>query len=144
MFNLDIDEQLSIWANFRKNLEVCEDPFQSLIDFWANTPLIAHNHNLDPYYPASWPTPWEIIYEGRYDDFTKAVIMGYSLLMTERFKNSSIQIRTLIDKDKNRLYNAIFIDDIWVLNFCDEHAVLSSAIPCSCNLENLVELVRPR
>jgi hypothetical protein len=144
MFKSDLDSRLTAWSKLRKNLEVSEYPFQDLIDFWQQAPLSNNNNPIDPFYPASWPTPWEIIEINRYNDFTKAVMMGYTLLLTDRYKDLSIQIKTLVDKEHKRLYNAVYIDDMWVLNFSDFEVVLSDQIPNSCCLENLVELKRPR
>ena len=144
MFTLDIDDRLTAWSEFRKSLEISQSPFDDLINFWAYAPLIAHNHNIDPYYQGSWPTPWEIIAENRYDDFTKAIMMGYTLLLTEKFKKNNVQIRTLVDKEKNRLYNIVLIDNNMVLNFRDDMPVTEDEIPETCVLENLVELARHR
>jgi hypothetical protein len=105
---------------------------------------VAFNHRIDPFYQASWPTPWEIIVENQYDDFTKAVMMGYTLLLTDRYKDSQVQIKTLVDTTKNRLYNVLCVDDTWALNYSDNEVVLVDNIPSLYNLENLVNLERPR
>jgi hypothetical protein len=144
MFDLEIDDRLSAWSNIRKNIDTSSDPLQDLVEFWKDTPFTAHNHHVDPYYPASWPTPWEMVVENKYDDFTKAVMMGYTLLLTEKFKNSSIQIKTLVDTDLKRLYNIACVDNTWALNYDDGVVVPLSNIPSLYSLENLVELKRPR
>lgn len=71
-------------------------------------------------------------------------MMGYTLLLTERFKNSQIIIKTLVDNDQNKLYNVIYIDNTWVLNYKDFEPVSIKNIPESLRLENQVELARPR
>lgn len=144
MFKLDEDSRLAAWADFRKHLDNSTDPLQDVIDFWSNCPLKSNRNVLDPFYVGSWPTPWEIIVENQYDDFTKSVMIGYTILLTERYKNSSVQIRTLVDKVNNRLYNTVYIDEFFVLNFHDDRAIISENIPDFCRLENLVELTRPR
>jgi len=144
MFKLEVEDRLAAWSDLRKQIDSSADPFEPLLNFWAETPFTAHNHLIDPYYPASWPTPWEIIVENKYDDFTKAVMIGYTLLLTERFKNSSIQIKTLIDNDQNRLYNIVYVDDRWALNYQDNQAVVVDKVPSLYRLENIVELKRPR
>lgn len=144
MFKLDVEDRLSAWSALRKDVDISSDPLQTLIDFWANTPFVPHNHNIDPYYSASWPTPWEIIVENKYDDFTKAVMIGYTLLLTNRFKDSKIEIQTLIDNEQNRLYNIVYVDDEWALNYQDNQVVAKNKVPSLYRLENLVELKRPR
>ena len=144
MFKLDLDHRLAAWSSLRKSLEDSEEPLRELMDFWQHTPLIPNNVLIDPFYPGSWPTPWEIIEHNRYDDFTKALMMGYTLLLTNRYKNSKIHLRTLVDKARKRLYNVIYVDDELVLNFSDTEVILSSEIPENFLLENLIELERPR
>lgn len=144
MFDLDVDDRLSAWSELRKQVDSCHDPLQTVTDFWSSTPFVAHNHKIDPFYPASWPTPWEMIVENRYDDFTKAVMIGYTLLLTERFKSSEVQIKTLVDTEFKRLYNVVYVDNTWVLNYDDGQVLRADNIPSLYNLENLVELNRPR
>jgi len=143
MFELNSDDRLSAWSNLRKQIDLSNTPFQDVILFWNKTPFVGHNHKIDPFYPASWPTPWEIIIDNRYDDFTKAIMIGYTLLLTEKFKNSKIKIKTLVDKDLKRLYNVVNIDNTWVLNYDDTRVVPIDSMP-NLYLENLVELTRPR
>ena len=144
MTNTDLDSRLESWLNLRKQVDQSLDPFRDVIDFWNKVSLTAHNHLIDHYYSGNWPTPWEIIETNRYDDFTKAIMIGYTLLLTEKYKNSDIQIRTLLDKQHNKLYNVVYVDDLYVLNFCDNGAISPDEIPESCCTENLIVLARPR
>jgi hypothetical protein len=144
MFELDVDDRLARWSKFRKSLETSDSPMEDVIEFWSTVPIISHNHDIDHYYSGNWPTPWEIIGENRYDDFTKAIMMGYTLLLTDRFKKSNVQIRTFVDKSKNRLYNTTLIDDTIILNFYDDRSASENEIPDTCVLENIIELTRPR
>ena len=144
MFKLNVDTRLSTWKNIRKKIDSCEEPLQALIDFWASTPYVLGSPVLNPADSENWPTPWEIIESNKYDDFTKAVMMGNTLLLTERYQNSKMQVRTLVDKYTKQSYNTLCIDDMWVLNFKDGEALTVACIPEDCILENLVELRKPR
>jgi hypothetical protein len=144
MFKTPPDDRLTRWADFRLTLEESEDPLKDVAVFWKQAPLIPHNSKIDPYYQASWPTPWEIIVENRYDDFTLSVMMAYTLLYTDRYKDSKIEIKTLVDADNNRLYNVVYIDESMVLNFLDGEVVTADNVPSLYRLENLVTLERPR
>lgn len=144
MFDLDVDDRISSWSELRKGVDDSSTPLQDIVDFWKSAPFTPHNHLIDPYYPASWPTPWEIIDHNKYDDFTKAIMIGYTILLTERFKNSSVQLKTLVDTQGRKLYNVVFVDDLWVLNYRDGEVVSADKVPSLYNLENLVELKRPR
>ena len=144
MFEQDTDGRLSAWSGVRKQIDSSKDPLQVVIDFWSDVPFTPHNHIIDPYYQDSWPTPWELIVHNRYDDFTKAVMIGYTLLLTEKYRKSAIQIKTLVDISNTKLYNVVCVDNLWALNFSDTSAVAMDIIPSSFRLENLIDLVRPR
>ena len=144
MFRTDPDQRLSHWSEFRKSLDQNNDPLSAVAVFWQDAPLIPHNHKVDQYYSASWPTPWEIVYDNKYDDFTLALMIGWTILLTERFKDSKVEIKTLVDDQANRLYNIVCVDDQWALNFIDGESVALDKVPSLYRLENLVPLDRPR
>jgi hypothetical protein len=144
MFTLPPDERLSAWSRFRKQLEVSHDPLNELIEFWYSAPFIPFNKNVDPYNSKSWPTPWEIIVENKYDDFTKALLMSWTLKLTDKFKDSKIEIKTYIDGDKKRQYNLIFINNESVLNYFDDKVSSIEVVPESFFIENIIEVQQPR
>jgi hypothetical protein len=109
-----------------------------------DAPFIPYNRRVDPFNPRAWPTPWEIIVDNQYDDFTKALMMGYSLKFTQRFSNSAIELRTYIDKSKNLNYNIICVDDSWAINYKDNEPVLLKNLPDSFLVENLIEVKAQR
>ena len=140
MFNLPVDDRLAEWINHRRNLDNTPDPLQEVWDFWHQAPFVPHNRKVDPYYRQSWPSPWEIIEDNRYDDFTKALMISWTLRLTDKFKNSKIELRTLVDTVRNREYNLVYIDDNWVINYNDNGPVPASEITSSFKLENMVEV----
>jgi hypothetical protein len=144
MFEKSIDDRLSSWAQHRRELETSASPLEDVWDFWCNAPYIPYNNKIDPYYTASWPSPWEIIVENKYDDFTKAIMIGNTLKLTNRYCNSVIQLRTYVDKLKNKLYNVVIIDETWLINYNDNGPVLIENLPESFLLENLIELESTR
>lgn len=140
MFKLPPDDRISSWVMLRTQLEKCEDPFQTVIDFWRDAPYVHYNQSVDQYNPKSWPSPWEIIVQNRYDEFTRALMIGYSIKFTKRFSQSVISIRTLIDTDKKSCYNVVSIDEEWALNFKDDEPILLKNIPESFLMENIIVL----
>ena len=144
MFNQPVDSRLTEWTNHRRELDEVEDPLQVVWDFWHLAPFTPHNSNVDPYYQKSWPSPWEIIEHNRYDDFTKALMIGWTLKLTKKFKDSRIELKTFIDSTRTRQYNLIYIDDYWVINYNDNGPITAEAVPDSFRLENLVEVSAPR
>ena len=140
MFKLNVDDRLSSWAALRAQLETSEEPFQLVIDFWRNAPFVPYNRHIDPFNRTSWPSPWEIIVENQYDDFTKALMMAYSLKFTQKYKDTKIEVRSLIDKSKSTYYNIVCVDSSWAINYNDNSAVLLENIPDSFFIENLIEV----
>jgi hypothetical protein len=144
MFNEPIEKRLESWIDHRRNLDNSDDPLQDTWNLWNTAPFVPHNRKIDPYHDRSWPGPWEIIAENKYDDFTRALMIGWTLKMTQKFRNSDIEIKTLVDKIHSRQYNIVCIDNTWVINYSDVGPVSADLIPESFLLENLIELSPPR
>ena len=144
MFNQSPDERLSSWSQFRQGLDASEDPLKEVIEFWNEAPFIPYNKEIDPFNQFSWPTPWEIIVRNKYDDFTKSLMMAWTLKLTERYKDSKIEIKTYIDNTQTVQYNCIVIDEDKVLNYKDNEVVNYQNLPPSFRLENMLEVNRPR
>ena len=107
MFHKPIDDRLSDWALFRRSLETSPTPLEDIWEFWKEAPYIPYNHKIDPFNQKSWPTPWDIIVENKYDDFTKALMIGWSLILTKRFETSKVEIKTLVNDQKTCYYNVV-------------------------------------
>lgn len=144
MFHKSPDERLSEWSEFRKNLDTLDNPLTALAEFWSNAPLVIHNHKVDPYNSRSWPTPWELIVDNKYDDFTLALMMAYTLKLTKKYSNDKIEVRTMVDSSKTKLYNLVYVNDAAVLNYQRAEAVEVQYIDDSLYLENIIDVVFPR
>jgi hypothetical protein len=140
MFNKNIDDRLSSWSEHRTSIETSENPFEEVWNFWKSAPYIAYNNKIDPYFQFGWPNPWDIIVHNKYDDFTKAVMIGWTLKLTKRFQNSKIEIRTLVDNEQRLQYNVVYVNEEWAINYNDNGPVLAKDIPESFITENLVVL----
>lgn len=144
MFNQTTDQRISSWINLRSMVEEDSDPLQLVWNFWHQCPFIPYNKNVDPYYQKNWPTPWEIIAHNKYDDFTKALMIAWTLKLTKKFENSHIDIRIMIDDKNNKSYNIVFVDEIFIINFDDNGPVNVENLNDSLKLENIIEIDRPR
>lgn len=144
MFHKSPDERLSDWSEFRKNLDTLDNPLTELAEFWSNAPLVIHNHKVDPRNPKSWPTPWDLIVDNKYDDFTVALMMAYTLKLTKKYNNDKIEVRTMVDSSKTKLYNLVYVNDTDVLNYERAAAIKAQYIDESLYLENIVDVVFPR
>ena len=144
MFDLDVDQRISTWVNHRNFLDNTDNSLQECWNFWKVAPFVPYNAKIDPYFQRGWPTPWEIIRDNKYDDFTKSLMISWTLKLTEKFKNSDIYIKFFIDNAQSRQYNLVFIDDNWILNYNDECPIHVSNLDQALIMQNLIEITRPR
>lgn len=143
MFDKSVDERLSLWAEHRDMLDRSNDPLVEAWEFWKLAPYIPYNNKIDPFNPRDWPTPWDIIVFNRYDDFTKALMIAWTLRYTKKYKDSKIEIKTLVNAQKKCYYNIVCVDNTWAINYNDNGPVSMENIPDSFYLENLVEVKAP-
>ena len=144
MFNQPVDLRLTEWINHRRQLDVSIDPLQEVWDFWHLAPFTPHNKNIDPHFQRSWPSPWQIIEENKYDEFTRALMISWTLKLTNKFQQSKIESRRMVDNNRLREYNLIYIDDTWVINYKDDGPVATRDVAETLRLENLIEVSAPR
>jgi hypothetical protein len=144
MFNQPVDIRLTEWKTHRRELDESNNPLQDVWDFWHRAPFTPLNKEVDPYYQKSWPSPWQIIEANKYDDFTKSLMIGWTLKLTNKYKNSKIELKTLVDLARTREYNLIYVDDSWVINYNDNGPVPALEITGEFKLENLIEVSSPR
>jgi hypothetical protein len=144
MFNRTVEERLTAWIELRAAIECSTTPLEDVWEFWKSAPFIPHNRNVDPYYQGSWPSPWEIIAENKYDDFTKALMIAWTLKLTKKFSNSHIELKTLVDFSRVKEYNIVYVDNSQVLNYSDFGPISAEKVPESAKLENLIDIVAPR
>jgi hypothetical protein len=142
MFQKSIDDRLSDWAAFRKSLNTSLSPFDDVWEYWKQAPYIPYNNKIDPFNQKSWPTPWDIIVENKYDDFTKSLMIGWTILLTDRFKSSQVEIKTLVNDQKTCYYNIVCVEDV-AINYSDNGPVPLENLSGSFFIENLVELKSP-
>ena len=117
MFDKTYEERLSLWSQFRDTLETSKAPFQDVIDFYNQTPLVSLN--TDPWNPETWPTPWELLKENQYCAFCRVLGYCFSLQLTERFKDQNFEIHINTDSEKGYYYFLV-INREWVLGYDDE------------------------
>ena len=139
MFNQSVDDRLSSWLRLRTEVETSPNPLELVWDFWKEAPFIPYNNKLDPFNKRSWPSPWEIIVNNRYDDFTKAVMIAWTIKYTNRFKDVSIILKSMVDKQRSVNYNLVCVNDEWVLNYQEHGPLAAIIVPDYFFIENLVE-----
>ena len=112
MFDKTYVDRLKLWRDLRSKLEESKTPFEDTIEFWNNAPL--SSIATDPYDKDTWPTPWEMIEENRYCDFTKILAIYYTLQLTDRFSDSRFEIHITLDEKESVLRYLLFVDNLTI------------------------------
>lgn len=115
MFDLRSNERLNYWKQFRDKLETSSNPLQDVIDLWTKAPFVSPY--LDPFNPKSWPDPWHLVIDGKYDDLAICLGMLYTLKLTQRFYNAECEIHMSIGEEKKDRCFFLVVDHSRVLNY---------------------------
>ena len=126
MFDKKFEERMSLWREFRDYLEVCDDPIQEAINFYAKAPLTTLA--IDPYTQSTWPDPWQLLEENVYCKFVKILAICYSLQLTDHFSGMSFEINITRDNKNSDTYYLLIIDDL-VVGFNGDSYVLRKDLP---------------
>jgi hypothetical protein len=101
-------DRLSAWRCFRDCLESSPTPFEDVIKFWREAPFVGPY--LNPNNPGSWPDPWQLIIDGKFDNLGLALAMLYTLKLTQRFSEISCELYTIESS------YAVIVDNNTILN----------------------------
>ena len=97
MFDLYSTDRLTEWKKFRCALETDSEPLSKVIELWSKAPLV--NRYLDQNNPSSWPDPWRLILDGKFDDLAICLGMLYTIQLTDRFSRENLKIYTIKNLD---------------------------------------------
>lgn len=102
VFDLSGNERIAEWKKFRNSLETSVTPLEDVIDFWSKAPFV--NHFLNPLDSSSWPDPWQLILDNRYDDLAISLGIAYTLKLTTRFIDEPIEIHMSMSGEKEKKF----------------------------------------
>lgn len=121
MFDLYGSERLAEWKKLRDQTETHDSPLQFVTDIWSAAPFVSNY--LDPYDPRSWPDPWRLILDGKFDDLAICLGMLYTLQLTQRFMHSQYEIHmSNIPKMKEPAFY-VSVDRSSILNYTYKQVV---------------------
>lgn len=115
MFDSYGNDRLIKWKQFREKLEHSQTPLDDLVDFWAKAPFV--NTYIDPVNTASWPDPWHLVLDDRYDDLAITLGMLYTLKLTQRFIDVPCEIHMSMPQTDKDTKFFLLLDQKHVLNF---------------------------
>ena len=118
MWNLKSDERLAAWKDFRSTIGALsfEEAVKQTVHLWSYAPFVAHY--LDKQSPERWPTPWELLVDGKFDDMAKALGMLYTLALSEHGHHHEFMLETVSCSSSVENYNLVMIDrGKYILNY---------------------------
>lgn len=109
-------QRILSWRDFRasiQNLPEVEQLEKTAI-FWAKAPLITYSIDWDK--ASDWPTPWELIHEGNFDNTSIAYLMEQTLIALG-WDSSRLELSYIRLKDNSDQMMILLVDDKYVLNY---------------------------
>jgi hypothetical protein len=100
VFNSSPNERLAEWKQFRDTLETSNSPLEDVAEFWSRAPFVSDF--LNPHAAQTWPDPWHLILDGRFDDLAITLGMLYTLSLTQRFMATKCEIHmSIVSQNKS-------------------------------------------
>lgn len=75
-----------------------------------------------------------IIEDNRYCEFSKILAIYYTLILTDRFKDSYFEIQVINDREAHELRYLLFVDDI-VIGYFYDHAISQDELPLDITIQ---------
>ena len=140
MWNQLPSERLRSWHNFRRDLDKqsLEQALQDVQHLWSYAPYVAHYLTTDQL--ASWPNPWELMYENYYCDLAKALGIVYTMYLTGH--RPEMEIRIYSDPSTKEQYNLVFVEQgKYVLNLIHDEVVNKEQIDKHLQLIKTISII---
>lgn len=112
-------QAIQMWRNFRAQLtedKTDEDHLNMVSAFWAKAPLVVPYLNWDD--TTTWPDPWELISERKFDPSSVALGMEYTLHLSDdgRWTPDRLQLVLATSNDRTSQNLMLIVDGQYVLN----------------------------
>jgi len=121
VFDLYGNHRLIKWKQIRNEIETVHDPLTVVAELWARAPLV--NPFIDPSNVNSWPDPWHLILDDRYDDLAVVIGMLYTIKLTQRFIDSYCEIHMSVGDKKSEPEFFLVVNNSMALNVEPRKAV---------------------
>lgn len=106
---------LRVWKEFRDSIVDLDkkQKIESINRFWLLHPFMTRS--IDPDDPTGWMGPWDMVYHDQICEYSRAVMMHQTALLTIKDVEDSYLIYAL-DTEKHQDYMLVVIDG-WVMNY---------------------------
>ena len=117
MFDQRPEDRIREFRLWRTHLETLEltDLLSEVTRYWNTAPLNSQYYSAD--LDNNWPDPWQLIYEGIYDDISLGLAMFYSLALLENPCYNSVTLAICNCPDNLKLCvvinNELFLNHTW-------------------------------
>jgi len=132
IFFESFETRLAKWVEFRQKLEEHTDPIQATIDFWNTAPI--SSRTCDPFDKSTWLDAWDLIEDNHYCEFSKILAIYYTLVLTDRFKDSYFEIQIINDREAHELRYLLFVDDS-VIGYFYNRAIMQEDLPLDITVQ---------
>ena len=86
-------ERLEDWQSIRDVINETEDPFNILINIFQHCPRTKTDTNI--YKKDTWLNGWQLIEKNEYDLVDISLLVSYTILLTDNFKDHDLKIHTV-------------------------------------------------
>lgn len=132
IFYESFENRVEFWYSFREKLEKHPDPLNETIRFWNQAPI--SYLSCDPFDQSTWLSPWDLLEENNYCEFSKILAIYYTLSLTDRFKDSYFEIQVIKDTDAHELKYILIMDE-FVIGYLYDKAILQTQISSKINIQ---------
>jgi hypothetical protein len=108
------------WKEFREEIADKDNNQNTLLSvqqFWEKVGLIMWC--LDYEKPETWRTPWEIIEEDTYSKSTLALMMYWTLVLSndKKWNDGNLQLKLVQTLTEQEIFMVLIVDNRWLMNY---------------------------
>jgi hypothetical protein len=108
------------WKEFREEINLQPNTIETLLSvqqFWEKVPLVHWCTDVDN--PNTWLTPWEIIEEDTYSKSTLALMMYWTLVLSndKKWNDSNLQLKLVQTLTEQEIFMVLIVDGKWLMNY---------------------------
>jgi hypothetical protein len=110
---LQNEDRLALWKNLRADLhgQSIEIILPKIAEFFQPFPY--ESRTIDYYTPASWPTPWEILYHGTFCISSISLLIYYTITLI----NPDISVDLVLVDCQTGVFMIPLVENKFVLNY---------------------------
>ena len=104
------------WREFRSSIKDLSEieQLEKIAEFWSKVPLITYSIDWDR--PETWPTAWELIHEGNFDNSAIGYLIEQTLIAIG-WDPERLLLTYVRDKTNEDRLMILIVDDKYVLNY---------------------------